>query len=45
MDFYVLNEITGQRIPKTAVGPIGAVAVGIIYNIVIALGLVVLAAA
>ena len=43
--FYVLNEITGQRIPKTAVGPIGAVAVGIIYNIVIALGLVVLAAA
>lgn len=41
--FYVLNEISGQRIPKTAIGPIAAVAVGIVYNIVIALGLVVLA--
>lgn len=42
--FYVLNEISGQRIPKTAIGPIAAVVVGIVYNIVIALGLVVLAA-
>ena len=40
--FYVLNDITGQRLPKSAVGPIGAVAVGIIFNIVVALGLVVL---
>ncbi len=40
--FYVLNEICGQRIPKTAIGPIAAVAVGVVYNIVIALGLVVL---
>ena len=39
--FYVLNEITGQRIPNTAVGPIGAVVVGILYNIIIALGLVI----
>ncbi|MBQ1878142.1 MAG: hypothetical protein II161_04920 [Erysipelotrichaceae bacterium] len=38
--FYVLNEITGQRIPKTAIGPIGAVAVGIIYNILILVGLI-----
>lgn len=42
--FYVLNEITGQRIPKTAIGPISAVAVGIIYNILIALNIIALAA-
>lgn len=40
--FYALNEICGQRIPKTAIGPIGAVAVGIIYNIVILLGFITL---
>ncbi len=38
--FYVMNDATGQRLPKTAVGPIAAVAVGILYNIVVALGLV-----
>lgn len=42
--FYVLNEIAGQRIPKTAIGPIAAVAVGILYNIFIATGLIILAA-
>lgn len=42
--FYVLNEISGQRIPKTAIGPIAAVAVGILYNIFIATGLIVLVA-
>ena len=42
--FYVLNEITGQRIPKTAIGPIAAVAVGVLYNVFIATGLIVLAA-
>ncbi len=40
--FYTLNEVTGQRLPKSAVGPIGAVVVGILYNIVIVLGLVTL---
>lgn len=40
---YVVNEVTGQRIPKTAVGPLAAVAVGILYNIMIILGLIVLA--
>lgn len=40
--FYVMNDVSGQRIPKTAVGPIAAVVVGIAYNIVVALGLVAL---
>ena len=39
---YLINEITGQRIPKAAVGPIGAVIVGILYNVMVVLGLVVL---
>ncbi len=38
--FYVINEITGQRIPKTAIGPIGAVAVGLLYNLAILLTIV-----
>lgn len=38
--FYVLNDITGQRLPKSAVGPIAAVVVGVLYNIVVLLGLV-----
>ena len=42
--FYVVNEITGQKLPKSAVGPIAAVTVGILFNIFVALGLVVLAA-
>ena len=37
--FYALNEVTGNRLPKTAVGPFGAVIVGIVYNIVLFLGL------
>ena len=37
--FYALNEMTGNRLPKTAVGPFGAVVVGIVYNIVLFLGL------
>ena len=40
--FFVLNDVTGQRIPKSAVGPLAAVAVGILYNIMIFLGLVLL---
>lgn len=40
--FYTINEVAGQRIPKTAVGPIAAVVVGILYNIVVVLGLVTL---
>lgn len=38
--FYVINEVMGFKLPKTAIGPIAAVAVGIIYNIVVLLGLV-----
>ena len=38
--FYVLNDVTGQRLPKTAVGPIAAVIVGILYNLMILVGLV-----
>lgn len=37
--FYVVNEVTGYKLPKTAVGPIAAVVVGILYNVVLALGL------
>ena len=40
--FFVLNDVTGQRIPKSAVGPLAAVAVGILYNNMIFLGLVLL---
>lgn len=38
--FYVLNDAAGQRLPKSAVGPIAAVAVGVLYNIMIAIGFV-----
>ncbi|MDE6108438.1 MAG: hypothetical protein K2F83_07220, partial [Oscillospiraceae bacterium] len=38
--FYVLNDVTGQRLPKSAVGPIAAVVVGILYNIMIVIGFV-----
>ena len=38
--FYTVNEVTGQRLPKTAVGPIAAVVVGILYNLAILLKLV-----
>ena len=38
--FFVLNDVTGQRIPKSAVGPLAAVAVGILFNIMIFLGFV-----
>ena len=40
--FYALNEVTGQRLPKTAVGPIAAVVVGILFNIMVGFGFVVL---
>lgn len=40
--FYTLNEVTGQRVPKTAIGPLAAVAVGILYNLAILLHLVTL---
>jgi len=40
--FYTLNEVTGQRIPKSAVGPLAAVAVGLLYNLAILLHIVTL---
>ncbi|MBQ1787753.1 MAG: hypothetical protein II004_02360, partial [Erysipelotrichaceae bacterium] len=38
--FYTLNEVTGQRVPKSAVGPLAAVAVGLLYNLAILLHIV-----
>ena len=40
--FYTLNEVTGQRVPKSAVGPLAAVAVGLLYNLAILLHIVTL---
>lgn len=40
---YLLNEVLGQKIPRTAIGPMSAACVGIIYNIFVALGWIVLA--
>lgn len=37
--FYLLNEVAGRPIVRMAVGPIGAIAVGIIGNILVVLGL------
>lgn len=42
--FYTINEVTGQRLPRTAVGPIAAVVVGILYNLMVLCGFIVLAA-
>lgn len=40
--FYLLNEAAGRPIVRMAVGPVGAIAVGIIANILVALGLMVI---
>lgn len=37
--FYLLNEVAGRPIVRMAVGPVGAIAVGIIANILVALGI------
>jgi Protein of unknown function len=37
--FYLLNEAAGRPIVRMAVGPVGAIAVGIIGNILVLLGL------
>ncbi|MTW86046.1 hypothetical protein F3157_10300 [Virgibacillus dakarensis] len=37
--FYLLNEAAGRPIVRMAVGPLGAIAVGIIANILVALGI------
>ncbi|WP_054949244.1 YhfT family protein [Numidum massiliense] len=37
--FYLLNEIAGRPIVRMAVGPIGAIAVGIIANLLVLVGL------
>ncbi|EZP78205.1 hypothetical protein H839_05684 [Parageobacillus genomosp. 1] len=37
--FYLLNEVAGRPIVRMAVGPIGAIAVGIIGNLFVLLGL------
>jgi Protein of unknown function len=37
--FYLLNEVAGRPIVRLAVGPVGAIAVGIIGNILVWLGL------
>lgn len=37
--FYLLNEAAGRPIVRMAVGPVGAIAVGIIANILVAFGI------
>jgi hypothetical protein len=37
--FYLLNEIAGRPVVRMAVGPVGAIAVGVIGNILVLLGL------
>lgn len=37
--FYLLNEVAGRPIVRMAVGPLGAIAVGIIANILVAMGI------
>ncbi|ALX47826.1 YhfT family protein [Lentibacillus amyloliquefaciens] len=37
--FYLLNEAAGRPIVRMAVGPVGAIAVGIIANILVGLGI------
>lgn len=37
--FYLLNEAAGRPIVRMAVGPVGAIVVGIIANILVALGI------
>ncbi|MDY0404795.1 YhfT family protein [Virgibacillus sp. 179-BFC.A HS] len=37
--FYLLNEVAGRPIVRMAVGPVGAILVGIIANILVAMGL------
>ncbi|KIY23134.1 MULTISPECIES: YhfT family protein [Mesobacillus] len=40
--FYLINEVAGRPIVRMAVGPLGAIAVGIIANILVALGIMVI---
>jgi hypothetical protein len=40
--FYLLNEIAGRPIVRMAIGPVGAIAVGIIANILVLLGIMVI---
>ncbi|MCC2248390.1 YhfT family protein [Virgibacillus sp. AGTR] len=37
--FYLLNEVAGRPIVRMAVGPVGAIAVGVIANILVLLGI------
>jgi hypothetical protein len=37
--FYLLNEVAGRPIVRMAIGPIGAIGVGILANILVVLGL------
>ncbi len=37
--FYLLNEVAGRPIVRMAIGPLGAIAVGIIANILVASGI------
>lgn len=39
---YVVNEVTGQRLPKSAIGPLAAVLVGIIKNLLVVAGIIIL---
>ncbi|WP_164217179.1 YhfT family protein [Virgibacillus sp. YIM 98842] len=37
--FYLLNEVAGRPIVRMAVGPVGAIAVGVIANILVLMGI------
>lgn len=37
--FYLLNEVAGRPIVRMAIGPVGAIAVGIIANILVLIGI------
>lgn len=41
--FYLLNEAAGRPIVRMAIGPVGAIAVGIIANILVLLGIMTIA--
>ena len=41
---YFINEVTGRKIMRMAIGPVFAIGTGIILNILYVLGLVALAA-
>ncbi|WP_418776102.1 YhfT family protein [Holdemanella biformis] len=42
LSLYLINETTGRKIMRMAIGPIGAIATGLILNILHLVGIVTL---